>query len=723
MSVRTVTPMREPKVGAVEADGREPGPTARVIAGVIAAALLILALPRPVWEARLSAPQYPAGLSLSAYGGRVQGDIREITELNHYVGMRPYDPADLPEMRLWVPTLIAALGAVAVSTIFGRRLWGRLARLFVWGIPVGILGVIQLRLYEYGHDLVIEPRPALHLDPFIPWVVGRTEVLNFTTIAFPGAAVFLILAAAAVLSFGPGVPTTLRRVSNWMRQPVAGVLAVLTTLLVVAAPAAAGAEAGLPHRSSAEIQERIDAASPGAVIAIEPGMYHGNLVVYRAVTLEASGHVLIHGDGAGTVILVTGDGATIRGVHVENSGEGPVGGPAGIRVEADDVTIDDVLVTDTYMGIAVYGGRGVSLVDNTIVGRSGAVISDETHATSEAGGTGDHVAMGGMTGIVGMTGAGPMLGGRALRGDAITLWNTRDTLVRGNVVEHARDGIYLSFGRDVMIDSNRVLDSRYAVHNMYVRDLTIAENTFEANLSGAVLMYGGPVLLLRNQIEGSSSLSTGFAILLKDVFGCEAVENVLVGNRIGIQIDGPAGDTRHPVLVHGNTIALNAYGASLYPSAHATFYRNSFVENTVQVVAQGEGVAGKNAWFHEGVGNYWSDYRGYDLGGEGLGDVAHHEGGSVESLMVRAPVLQALASGPAFSLLRAVEDRWVEHRWVVIDPMPLMQAHSPALEDGVTGGSAPAVLAGAALVTLALAGAALVALRRPLRRGRTSHGA
>jgi hypothetical protein len=221
MDVRMTTPAIEAGTGPGKARHLEPGPVARTIAGVAAVILLMLAIPRPVWEARLTAPQYPGGLTLSAFGDRVQGDVKEITELNHYVGMRPFDPDDLPELQLWVPTIIAAVLAAAVSTIFGRRVWGRLARLFVWSLPFGILAVIQFRLYQYGHDLTTDPRPALHLDPFTPKVVGSTHVLNFTTLAFPGSAVLLILVAAAILSFGPGLPETIRRIVGWMRTPVA----------------------------------------------------------------------------------------------------------------------------------------------------------------------------------------------------------------------------------------------------------------------------------------------------------------------------------------------------------------------------------------------------------------------------------------------------------------------------------------------------------------------
>jgi nitrous oxidase accessory protein len=480
-----------------------------------------------------------------------------------------------------------------------------------------------------------------------------------------------------------------------------------------------GDGADLPHRSSTEIQGRIDGASFGAVIVIEPGMYHGDLVVDRGITLQADGHVIVVGSGEGSVVTVTGDGAVVRGLHVRGSGLGPVGGPAGIRVEADDVTLEANLIDDTYMGIAVYGVDGVRLLDNLIRGRAEAAIEGDGHATSDT--TSDAEAV-----PPGVTGhehgaAAATLGGEPLRGDGITLWNATDALLRGNTIEHARDGIFMSFGRTVLIDRNRVVDSRYALHNMFGLELTVAENTFADNLSGAVLMYGGPVVLLRNEISGSSSPSTGFGILLKDVDGTDAVENVLLGNRIGVQIDGPAGDAASQTLIRGNTIALNQYGVSLYPSAHATFHRNSFVENTVQVVAQGHGVAGTNVWAFEGVGNYWSDYRGFDLGGEGLGDVPHHESGTVGSLLARAPVLQALASGPALSLLSAVEDRWVERTSIVEDPLPLMEPHSPAMSDGVTGGAASTTLATGGLLALVLAGVAIVALRRPIRRERTSH--
>ena len=192
----------------------------RIVLGVVAAVLVALAWRAPLWTSNLDAPQYPEGLDLRVYGDRVEGDVREISALNHYVGMKPYDIDGSPEMVLWTPTILAAVCAVVVSQVFGRHWPGRLARLAVWAVPAGILVDIQWRLYQFGHELVTEPRPALPIEPFTPKVIGPTKVLNFTNSAMPGLAVFLLLGAAALLSFGPGLGRVLRRAGRWLDQPL-----------------------------------------------------------------------------------------------------------------------------------------------------------------------------------------------------------------------------------------------------------------------------------------------------------------------------------------------------------------------------------------------------------------------------------------------------------------------------------------------------------------------
>jgi nitrous oxidase accessory protein len=683
--------MTGPARGGVEPPG---GPTPRALTvglGVLAAAFVGGGWALPLWRATLHAPQYPGGLTMHAYGTDVTGDVREISALNHYVGMRPFDLADFPELALWPWAVGLALVAIVVGLLVRRGALRLLALVYLWGLPLGVLAVIQVRLHQYGRDL--DPGAALRIDPFTPLVVGPTEVWNFQTWSWPGLGLLSLVAAAAVVTFGP------RFASRFTTR--AAVVPVLLAILAVGslpADAAAAVPEGSSSGRSFDLQAALDSARPGERIVVPPGTHAGPLIVAVPVVLDGRSAATIVGDGTGSVISVRAPGTVITGLEVRGSGPGPTGNPAAVEVRADHVTVERIVVADAYLGIAVEAATGVRIVDNVIEGRASGVIVDEGHAlVHDASSADDRPA------------------GEAIaraRGDGIRLHDVDQALVRGNTVTDARDGVYVSFGSDTIIDGNVVRGSRYAVHSMYASDLTLVENHFADNLSGAVLMYRGPTLVLRNHVEGHDSPSTGFGLLLKDVVGAEVVENVLVGNRTGVHLDGPVGG-EEPARLSQNTIARNAVGVAAYPSARAVLRGNSLVDNRIQVLPQGGRLTGLT-WSAQGVGNHWSSYRGYEGIASGFGAVPHAEGGAVDRLLGRNPVLLAIADTPALRLLRAVEERWGRQDPVAVDAVPLTVPISPAVPPPA-GAPAPAtaMILGVAL----LAPVALIAFRRrPLAR-------
>ncbi|MBI4882501.1 MAG: right-handed parallel beta-helix repeat-containing protein [Actinobacteria bacterium] len=474
------------------------------------------------------------------------------------------------------------------------------------------------------------------------------------------AGAFLVVALGVVsgcAGVGKAAPTTIA--PEHQHHPGASSPAAA----VVADEDAAAAQAG------AELAVRLAVAKPGDTVVVAAGRYLGNFVVKVGVSLVGEGRPILDGGGTGTVLTIdsAATGASVRGLRLRASGTGPVGTPTGLRVLADDVTAQDIEITDVYMGIQVMGADGAHLFGNTIASFPDGIVSNELHAT------------GGEVDLTGTSHSGHGSSVTKLRGDAITLGNTSNAVVTGNTIIDVRDGIFLSFASDTALGGNRVSDSRYAVHGMYAERLLVKDNYFEGNLAGAILMYGGPFEVRGNTILRSSSPATGFGLVLKDGSGATIADNVIVFNRVGIKLDngGATSSTSAPAVMRSNTIAMNQVGVQIMEASRGSFARNSFAENTVQVVTDGE--VPNIEWSVAETGNFWSNYRGYDSDGDGVGDVDFVDGGTISSTLTRSPVMISLASGPGLRLLQAIQDRWASNEPVVRDRHPLVEMDSPVV--------------------------------------------
>lgn len=716
---------------AAPAAGRPPRTLLRTAIAPLAVAAgtaaLAVAAVLPAWVSRLTAPQYPKGLWLWVYGGRVEGDVAEINGLNHYIGMRTIDLTSVPELALW-PFLVVASGALLVVAVFRSGWIGRLAALGLWLVPIGVLADIQRWLIVFGTNL--DPTAALRLEPFVPLVVGPTKVWNFTIWTFPGPALVLILAAALVATLARRAPQPAVPFRVVAAVAAVGILMALTFAVAVPAlrpPASAGTGAGNladrpPPGGSFDLEAELAKAPAGATVVVPAGTYRGNFVLARPVTLVAGGEAYLDGGGRGTVVTVTAAGTTIRGFRVANSG-GQVEEGAGIKVLADDVSIEENRIENAYTPVSVQGVSRVRIVDNTILG-IGQEAAGVEHAAGGDGapGTGGP-ASGAATPVPGASpdphaghapGAGP---GR--QGDAISLWDVEGALVRGNTVEKVRDGIYLSYVDDVLIDGNTVRRSRYAVHAMFGRGQVLFGNTFADDLSGIVLMYTQEVTAGRNMITDCRSPGTGFGILLKDVRGVRLAENVVARNMIGLKAEGTAQGADAEAVVTRNRFAANRVGVALMASPDLSFGGNAFDGNLTQVLALEPGVERHNLWSYHGLGNAWSDYAGYDVAADGVGDVPHLSGGSAQALMIGAPALEALRTSPAFRVLEASQAWWDAGRApIVVDTGPLtVDLAPPPVAGRAADGPAGWYLAGALLSLLPLAVMArLRAMPAPGRR-------
>ncbi len=431
-------------------------------------------------------------------------------------------------------------------------------------------------------------------------------------------------------------------------------LIILSTLT----PLAAGSSEGK------SLQAIIDAAEPGSVVQLARGVYKGGAAIKKPLTLDGSLGPVIDGDRNGDCIDISAEGVTLRSLVITHGALTLDREHAGIVVRARGAVIESCTITDCLFGISVSSADSAILRGNTIVGADLDI---------------------------------------ARRGDAIKIFRSDDAVIERNTVSNGRD-IVVWFSKGAQLRENEVMDSRYGLHLMYSHDAIIERNTLEDNSVGIFLMFSNDVIVQQNSITGSRGPS-GYALGFKDMDRATVRDNSLVGNRVGLYLDNSPQEQGVWNLIEGNLFAWNDIGVASQPSVKRNaIIGNAFVENRTQVSVRAGGTLGGNDLARDGRGNYWSDYAGFDIDGNGIGDLTHEPRDPFARLVDRFPELRIQAFSPVESALdfaaRAVPVFLPKP--ACTDPNPLMV--SPNVTAGLAGRTAswPMAVLGSACIGLAV---------------------
>lgn len=168
---------------------------------MLAALMLMVSMFLPYWSMTMNAPQYPKGLRVDVYVNHLEGDMYEIDELNHYLGMPPLDEGGQFERSISIYAIVG-LGLLLMAGVFVHNQWAAVLALPVLGFPIVFLADLWWILYVYGHS--IDPNSALGgaIDPFTPPVLGEGAVGQFGTVAQFEMGFYLALAALLVVLVG-----------------------------------------------------------------------------------------------------------------------------------------------------------------------------------------------------------------------------------------------------------------------------------------------------------------------------------------------------------------------------------------------------------------------------------------------------------------------------------------------------------------------------------------
>ncbi len=167
----------------------------------MAAALLVVSLFLPYWKITLFAPQYPHGLTVTAYVNRVGGQVAEVDILNQYIGMKPLEAAAPMEKRFSL-FLIAAMVLLVIAAVKIHSPLAAGLSLPALLYPVVFLADLQYWLADFG--LHLDPHAPLNLavKPFVPRVLGIGHIGQFKSVAVPCSGLILAVIASILILTG-----------------------------------------------------------------------------------------------------------------------------------------------------------------------------------------------------------------------------------------------------------------------------------------------------------------------------------------------------------------------------------------------------------------------------------------------------------------------------------------------------------------------------------------
>jgi parallel beta-helix repeat protein len=167
-----------------------------------------------------------------------------------------------------------------------------------------------------------------------------------------------------------------------------------------------------------------------------------------------------------------------------------------------------------------------------------------------------------------------------------------------------------------------VLSGTYYEHVILSKSLSIVGENKDTTIIDGNETFVTVVHIMANNVsiqgftiqnDAPTHCFEGGGIYITNSSGANVVDNIITHTEYAINFKNSASNT-----VIGNTITENDVGVQFLDehSINNTIHHNNFINNGLQVSDFGA----SNIWDNGCEGNYWSDYNGTDLDGDGVGD-------------------------------------------------------------------------------------------------------
>ena len=324
------------------------------------------------------------------------------------------------------------------------------------------------------------------------------------------------------------------------------------------------------------IKEAIKIANDGDEIIIKKGIYkEQNIIINKSISLTCEKGAIIDGEHKGSVFIFEANNFKIKGLKIINVSTSYTVEFAAIKViKADGFIIDSCILEDVFFGILIEKSKGGIIRNNKISSNRK---------------------------------------GEASSGNGIHIWSGDEMQVYNNEIYGLRDGIYFEFVKNSIVYKNFSHNNiRYGLHFMFSNNNEYHHNEFRNNGAGVAVMFSKFINMHHNKFRlnwGSAS----YGLLLKEIYDAKINDNLFEQNTIGINAEGC---TR--INYKNNTFLRNGWAIKIAGACYANiFLNNDFMSNSLDLAYN------SNINDNKFDNNYWSEYTGYDLDKNGIGDVPY----------------------------------------------------------------------------------------------------
>lgn len=324
------------------------------------------------------------------------------------------------------------------------------------------------------------------------------------------------------------------------------------------------------------IAKAIQLAKAQDTILVKKGIYKEfDLEINKSITIIGENEATIDGQKKGYIFKVHSDNVTLDNLTLINVGKSYTKDFAAIYISrSKNFKLSNLRLKEVFFGILIEKSKYGLIKNNHI----------SSHAIEEAG-----------------------------SGNGIHMWHSNNIIVENNEVHNLRDGIYFEFVKNSKVENNLSYDNlRYGLHFMFSNNNEYHKNTFINNGSGVAVMFSKFIKMTHNKFTKNWGAAS-YGLLLKEIYDAEIENNVFEENTTGINIEG---STR--INYRNNNFIRNGWAVKIAGACYSNkFNLNNFLHNSFDL--------SYNSKLNDNnfTNNYWSEYTGYDLDKNGVGDVPY----------------------------------------------------------------------------------------------------